>query len=170
MNYDKFGQVYCSTDELCDIIYKNPTQDISHFFVDAPELYNSIIDRYYSDLPKLQQYSPLDITVDEFDQLSQSTWYMPAEYHSFDIIDWLIAQCNNEDQLQRVASELLLYQEKELITLLKFLKYLVDTMKQHNIVRGVGRGSSVASYVLYLIGIHSIDSLYYDLDINEFLR
>jgi hypothetical protein len=28
----------------------------------------------------------------------------------------------------------------------------------------------VASYVLYLIGIHKIDSMYYDLSITEFLR
>jgi DNA polymerase III alpha subunit len=43
-------------------------------------------------------------------------------------------------------------------------------MRKHNIVWGVGRGSSVASYVLYLIGVHKINSMYYDLDIEEFLR
>jgi DNA polymerase III alpha subunit len=46
----------------------------------------------------------------------------------------------------------------------------VETMRVNNIVWGVGRGSSVASYVLYLIGVHKIDSMYYDLDIEEFLR
>jgi DNA polymerase III alpha subunit len=34
----------------------------------------------------------------------------------------------------------------------------------------VGRGSSVASYVLYLLGVHRIDSMFYDLDPSEFLR
>jgi DNA polymerase III alpha subunit len=43
-------------------------------------------------------------------------------------------------------------------------------MRANNIVWGVGRGSSVASYVLFLIGIHKVDSLYYDLPIEEFLR
>ena len=52
----------------------------------------------------------------------------------------------------------------------KYLKYLVDTMRDNQVIWGVGRGSSVASYVLYLIGIHKIDSMYYDLPINEFLR
>jgi hypothetical protein len=28
----------------------------------------------------------------------------------------------------------------------------------------------VASYVLYLLGVHRIDSMYYDLDVGEFLR
>jgi DNA polymerase III alpha subunit len=50
------------------------------------------------------------------------------------------------------------------------MKYLVDTLRKNIIVWGVGRGSSVASYILYLIGVHRIDSLYYDLDIAEFLK
>jgi len=54
--------------------------------------------------------------------------------------------------------------------LLKFLRYMVQVMRDNNIVWGVGRGSSVASYVLYLIGVHKIDSLYYDLDVTDFLR
>ena len=54
--------------------------------------------------------------------------------------------------------------------LLKYLKYLVDTMRNNNIVWGVGRGSSVASFVLFLIGVHKINSLYYDLPIEEFLK
>ena len=72
--------------------------------------------------------------------------------------------------MQRVGQELLLYQERGMFDLLRFLVYIVDTMRKHDIVWGVGRGSSVASYVLYLIGVHKIDSLYYDLDIAEFLR
>jgi hypothetical protein len=72
--------------------------------------------------------------------------------------------------LQRVGKELLLYQERDLFPLLKQLKYIVDIWRENNIVWGVGRGSSVASYVLYLIEVHRINSIYYDLDIEEFLR
>ena len=57
-----------------------------------------------------------------------------------------------------------------MLDLLFYLKYLVDTMRGNSIVWGVGRGSSVASYVLYLLGVHKVDSIKYDLDINEFLR
>ena len=66
--------------------------------------------------------------------------------------------------------ELLLFQERDMFDLLKYLKYLVDTMRENNIIWGVGRGSSVSSFVLYLIGIHKINSLYYDLSIEEFLK
>ena len=69
-----------------------------------------------------------------------------------------------------MGHELLLYQERGLFDLLRYLKYLVDVMKQNHVIWGVGRGSSVASYVLYLLGVHRIDSMYYDLDAEEFLR
>ena len=82
----------------------------------------------------------------------------------------LFRSCSTEEQLQRVGQELLMFQDRNLFDLLKFMKYLVDTMRKNNIVWGVGRGSSVASYVLFLIGVHKIDSIYYQLDIEEFLK
>jgi len=87
-----------------------------------------------------------------------------------DIAQWILGQCKNEAELQRAGHELLLFQARNMFDLLKFLKYFVDTAKKNNIVWGVGRGSSVASFVLYLIGVHKINSLYYDLDITEFLK
>jgi DNA polymerase-3 subunit alpha len=60
--------------------------------------------------------------------------------------------------------------ERDLFPLLRYLKYLVDTMRNNNVVWGVGRGSSVASFVLYKMGVHRINSLYYDLDPAEFLK
>ena len=63
-----------------------------------------------------------------------------------------------------------MYQKRDLFMLLQYMKYLVDLMRENNIVWGVGRGSSVSSFVLFLIGIHRINSLYYDLDIEEFLK
>ena len=105
-----------------------------------------------------------------FDHLQQSNWHMPDEYKQLDIAELVIALCDTEEKLQRAGHELLLYQERGLFDLLRYLKYLVDTMKANNVIWGVGRGSSVASYVLYLLGIHRIDSIFYDLDAEEFLR
>ena len=65
---------------------------------------------------------------------------------------------------------MLLYQERDLFNLLRYLKYLVDVMTANRVIWGVGRGSSVSSYVLYKLGVHRIDSLYYKLDVGEFLR
>ena len=56
---------------------------------------------------------------------------------------------------------------RNLFPVLKVLIYIIDTMRKNNLVWGIGRGSSVASYVLYLIGVHKVDSKY-NLDIKEF--
>ena len=95
---------------------------------------------------------------------------MPEKYQQFDIAEWVLMQCSNEEELQRAGAELLIYAERNLLDMLCYLKYLIDTIQENNIVWGVGRGSSVASFVLYKIRVHRINSLYYDLDFNEFMR
>jgi DNA polymerase III alpha subunit len=95
---------------------------------------------------------------------------MPQEYKTLDIAEHVLGLCSNEAELQRCGAELLMYQERNLFDLLRYLKYLVDVMKQNNLIWGVGRGSSVASFVLYKLEVHRIDSMYYNLDISEFLR
>jgi hypothetical protein len=111
-----------------------------------------------------------DISVAEFDARNQGHWFMPDKYKEMDIAAYILSLCETPIQLQRCGEELLLYQEKNLFDLLRYLKYLVDVMEENNVIWGVGRGSSVASYVLFLLKVHKIDSIYYDLDPQEFLR
>ena len=111
-----------------------------------------------------------DISVAEFDARNQGHWFMPDKYKEMDIAAYILSLCETPIQLQRCGEELLLYQEKYLFDLLRYLKYLVDVMEENNVIWGVGRGSSVDSYVLFLLKVHKIDSIYYDLDPQEFLR
>lgn len=170
MNYDKCGIAYASTEELCDLVYLNPELDISNIFVEDPTQYNEAVKNLYADLPKLNLYNFGNMDMQSFDQINQQSWHMPQDYLELDIAQWILNKCETQEELQRVGNELLLYQERDLFLLLKQLKYIVDTWRANNIVWGVGRGSSVSSYVLYLLGVHKINSLYYDLDITEFLR
>jgi DNA polymerase III alpha subunit len=170
MNSDKFGQVYFTSNDLCDLLYKDPAIELTNFLVEDPEQYNNSIKHLYAELPKLKKYIASQDDINDFHKNNQSCWHMPQEYKNIDIAQWLLEQCKTEEELQRVAQELLLYQERHLFDLLRFMKYLVDTLRKNNIIWGVGRGSSVASYILYLIGVHKINSLYYDLDIEEFLK
>lgn len=111
-----------------------------------------------------------DISVPTFDAQRQQCWFMPEEYKTLDIAQYVLGLCKTPEQLQRCGQELLLYQDRDMFDLLRYLKYLVDVMKQHKVIWGVGRGSSVASYVLYLMEVHRVDSMFYDLDPDEFLR
>lgn len=110
-----------------------------------------------------------NLSLEEFDKINQSNWYMPKNYCS-DLIEKIYNLCKTDIERDRVSKELELFIEHDMLDLLFYLKYLVDTMKSNNVIWGVGRGSSVASYVLYLIGVHKIDSIKYELDITEFLR
>lgn len=172
MKTDHLGQLIFSEDDLFDFVMQgkdlhNYQQIIVDESVDVDAIKTSI-----EAAPDLIQYAPEfeSIAQDDFDQANQSIWYMPEEYKTLDIAAHVLGLCTTQEQLQRVGHELLIYQEKNLFDLLRYLKYLVDVMKANHIIWGVGRGSSVASYVLYLLGVHRIDSLYYDLDPAEFLR
>jgi len=111
-----------------------------------------------------------DVSVPDWDTVQQCNWHMPDKYKELDIAEHILNLCKTDQELQRVGQELLLYQERGLFDLLKYLHYLVDIMQENRVIWGVGRGSSVASYVLYLLGVHKIDSMFYDLDPREFLR
>jgi len=111
-----------------------------------------------------------ETSVPEFHAEQQANWHMPEQYKNMDIAAHVLGLCTTEAELQRCGKELLLYQERGLFALLRFMVYLVDVMTEQKIVWGVGRGSSVASYVLYKLQVHRIDSLYYNLDVEEFLR
>lgn len=97
-------------------------------------------------------------------------WYIPEKYLTLNIDEILFAKCNTQEQKDRVIHELAIYKRKELYPLLRFLFYFIDTVRKNKVLLGVGRGSSVSSYVLFLIGIHKVDSLKYKLDIGEFLK
>lgn len=171
MDIDEFGVVYFDTNEVSKLLYKNPDLDLSKFKIKDPERYNESVKLNYADFPLLEKYTKSEaLTVEDFDTENQSIWYMPEEYKNLDIAEYVLGLCNTDEELQRVGTELLLFQERNLFDLLRFLKYFVDTMRQNNVVWGVGRGSSVASFVLYLLGVHKINSIYYDLDIGEFLK
>jgi hypothetical protein len=172
MNRDTLGITYTSSQDLFDLLYKQPDIDISRFLVTDPDEYNGAVKFTYAELSFLDSYTKFTngLEIEAFDQEMQSRWNMPEDYLKFDIAAWLLGQCDDDAELQRVGHELLLYQERDLFNLLRYMKYLVDTLRANNIVWGVGRGSSVSSFVLYKMGVHKINSLYYDLDPAEFLK
>ena len=107
----------------------------------------------------------------DYDAACQSNWNMPDEYRLLDIEDWLWGQCPPWDpEHTRLEEVLKAYKARNMLDLLRWLKYFVDTCSKEQVLWGLGRGSSVASYVLYLIGVHSINPIKYNLDWQEFLR
>lgn len=168
MPSDKFGRQILTESDICELYLQDPDRMFKNITVDCDINFPEVLE--LTNKPITQKYEQLDITVEEYDTNNQSNWYMPDSYKNFDIAKYVLDLCETDSELQRVGDELLKFQELGMFPILRYCKYLVDTMRKHNVVWGVGRGSSVASYVLYLIGIHRINSLHYDLSIDEFLK
>jgi len=109
-------------------------------------------------------------TNDKYSYKDANNWWMPEEYQTLDIEQYLLNLITTPQQRERVYAELEEFKNREMLPMLQFLVYMVTELKHNNILWGVGRGSSVSSYILYLIGVHKIDSIKYNLDYKEFLR
>lgn len=168
MKKDQYGQQIYTEDDLCNLYMSNPEIKIKEILTDKPIYLDEFLE--LENLPKFKVYVDPKLSPKDFDKLQQQSWRLPDHYKNFDIAEYVLSLCETDVELQRVGQELLMFQERGMFPLLIYLKYLVDTMREHNVVWGVGRGSSVASYVLFLLGIHRINSLFYDLSIDEFLR
>jgi DNA polymerase III alpha subunit len=102
-------------------------------------------------------------------EINSKHWFVPDDYCP-NLVEFLYSQCSTLEQTQRVSQELELFIKNDMYDLLHVMKYVVDTLRENNVVWGVGRGSSVASYVLHLIGVHKIDSVKYNIPIEEFFK
>lgn len=171
MKIDNLGNPIYSTEDILEIIYQD-RQDLLDKINSDPED-NEILEynRISSilDFNPINLYKKIEIDKHDFDKINCSNWFMPKEYKNIDIEGFLVNQCPKQ-HYQRLIDELTEYRDRNMIDLLRWLKYFVDTCRSNDIVWGVGRGSSVASYVLFLIGVHKIDSIKYKLDWREFLR
>ena len=173
MQIDNYGRTIVDTNEAFDALYSGKISNMEDLYlVDKTivDQYNRAIYENADKIPTLQtiEADPFD-SIELFDQSNQCNWFMPAN-HCPDLIQRIYAMCETDEQRDRVSSELELFIQHGMLDLLYYLKYLVDTMRENKIVWGVGRGSSVASYVLFLMGVHKIDSIKYNLDIKEFLK
>ena len=161
MIQNSVGEMIFNEDDVCDLLMQGRTVD---------SLEGMIVDKTV-DLERaamVLEYVPPFIEscfntelVSEYHKNAQGTWHMPQQYQTMDIAKHVLDLCKNETELQRCGHELLLYQERNLFDLLRYLKYLVDVMTEHQLIWGVGRGSSVSSYVLYKLDVHRIDSMFY---------
>jgi DNA polymerase III alpha subunit len=170
---DQYGRVVYNRHELYDMLYAG--EDISSVtevdWHEDFEKYNSAIDTNHLQNKLFLAVEKLSLSKDEFDRQNQREWFMPDEYKNIDLHQYCLDRCPDEtEECARICNELYEFEQRDLFNLLRYIIYLVDTMRENNIVWGVGRGSSVASYVLYIIGIHRINSIQYNLDYKEFLR
>jgi len=173
MKLDNLGLPRFADRDIIDLIYKGNKNKIGQIFAESSadvKLFNKIMEDLRGGI-QINEYQPMNIEQEEFDGILQNEWFMPTKYKNLNIEEYLSTIVSVKSPEWKVVSEELAeFKKRNMYPLLQFLVYLVDFMRENNIVWGVGRGSSVASYVLYAIGIHKINPIQYGLDWREFLR
>lgn len=150
---DKDGYITLDLDKAIDVLLEGG--NINNFTIKSN-----------ADTKKYNLYSKTKCNVEHQNLL----WNVPKNYLDINVRDFFNNFKTDNKQTTRINQELDLFESRNLFIILKLMIYLVDFMKKNNIIWGVGRGSSVSSYLLYLIGVHKVDSLKYNLDIKEFIK
>lgn len=166
---DDYGVVVFREQGIMELLYRD--RSIKGIVVESSrgtELFNELAETY--DKSKFTTYAKSTTTVKEFDKDLKNTWIVPVEYQTMDIKQYLLAKCITDEEMDRVQYELDLFEEREMLPLLNLVLWLVNVFRANDIIWGIGRGSSVSSYCLYLIGLNKINPLDFDLDIEEFLK
>lgn len=168
-NIDQLGRCRLTEKEIMDLVLSG--KDIDSIWVADPQVaqeYNELNRKYFEYMGELKIPEPEDAR--EFHQNNCSRWLIPDKYMQIDILDYLLARVETDIQRQRIKYEYELYCKHNLLNVLRTMIYLVDQFREHGVVWGVGRGSSVSSYILYIIGINRVDPLKYNLSVDEFFK
>lgn len=169
---DAWGNVIFDTDGLIDHLMRGNhlTTDMTAAPVPGVIRFNKLCKEYDHPDDQVGEYVAPEVPVQEWDAAHQSQWFTPEPFASMDMLEHLLMKCSTEQQIERVLYEWALFEERGMIPLLRFLAYAIHHFRENDIVWGVGRGSSVASYAFYLLGVHRVDSIAFDLDVHEFLK
>jgi DNA polymerase III alpha subunit len=104
-------------------------------------------------------------------------WVIPDKYKYLDLAEHLIGLAERieqdelyEKRLLRLTEEISIFLELGYDDLLRALIYVVDELEANRVVWGVGRGSSCSSYLLYLLGLHEVDSVRYEIPFSDFIK
>jgi len=175
------GESSLSIDTICDRIFsgEEPTEilknnliserdqkEIKRFLTLTPEHKN--VQAVFKDKASIKK---LDTSFDIHDSYkNKSIEHVLVKKLKGEIIKKNLTDDETMERVDRIEKEIQLFRNHGLHDVLGACLYIVDTLKRRSVVWGPGRGSACCSYVLYLIGIHNIDSVAFELEINEFLR
>lgn len=171
LKVNMYGQAILSSDNLRELLLQG--KNISHLNVvndDDLVLFHKFQSSLLPEVITFLDSPEEKLTFDEFHLARANDWIFPVVYQQVNVLNWLLDKCKVQEEIDRVNQEYILYEERDLIMLLRLFIFLVDYMRKNNFVWGVGRGSSVSSYCLYLIGVHRVNSLLYKLDIRDYLK
>lgn len=121
-------------------------------------------------IENLLKYEVPDESLEKFDKIHQNYLLIPDSYKNINLYSYLIKKCSSEEERDRIEYEYTLISDRNMVNFFKCMIYLVDVFRKNNVLWGIGRGSSVSCFSLYIIGIHRVNSIKFDLDCHEFFK
>jgi len=102
-------------------------------------------------------------------------WTIPKRYQELDITDLCIEglvnkRVNKDEYVNRLSWELKRMEEMGMFPFVRCLVYVTDKLREADVVWGVGRGSSCASLVMFLLDINRVDPVKYGIPAEEFFK
>lgn len=159
---DAQGVCWLTEQGVIELAYQGKLQDSLFEWQDAQ------VKAQYVHMCEAQDNWPF--LIQDVHKVHDRTWFTPPEYQQLDLHSYVMARCQNPEQIARAEYELKLIDHLGVQPIFCHLIYLVDTWRSRNLVWGIGRGSSVSCFILYVIGLNRINPLDYDLDPEEFFK
>jgi DNA polymerase III alpha subunit len=140
---------------------------------ETPEI--EAFNRHVSLAERLMEFEPEPLSF-------KFAWQLPPEFLSLDVEEHVSVvfgerlpaleydSAQTEDAITRVALELQGFRERGLYDLLRVIIFTLHRFRETNQVWGVGRGSSCASYILFLLGLHVVDPIKFEVPLEEFMH
>lgn len=159
-----------------------PASDVQRYVSEGMTTENLCVDEITKEIETFNSFidAAQQITTKDNVRELKFDWNIPEEYLTLNVEQYLYDRFNEEivgmnypdscARALRVKQEIDAYWELNFEPVLRTVIYIINTLRSYKIVWGIGRGSSVSSYVLYLIGVHDVDSVAYELDYTDFLR
>lgn len=125
----------------------------------------------------------LTIKVDAPEPVNLSfQWQLPEPFHGWseDDLERFIAiqfelNCPSDYTQEqydaatvRLGAELEEIKRRGMVEFMKTICYVLSVFREKGAVWGVGRGSSCASYILFVLGLHAVDCIRLDVPMEEF--
>jgi DNA polymerase III alpha subunit len=159
------GDVEYPADRVVDIILNAGTAMFD----------NTYVDRITEEIAQYNKYSIKKIEVKTHLKQIVPAWSIPEQYQSINAEEYIKSIPIPHDSFyqQRISRrdvELELFRKNNLMDILTLVIYIVNIFRSKNVVWGTGRGSSCSSYIFYLLGLHCVDVIYYDIPITDFFK
>jgi DNA polymerase III alpha subunit len=151
------------------------SKTIIDFIMNNGELPDDVfVDEITDDIKQFNRYSSKKLNVKTTLKDLSLKWSIPQKYIEMDVDQYIknieLGSDEYDRRVKRRDRELELFKKYDLVDILKLVVFIVDTLKEKNIVWGTGRGSSCSSYLFYLIGLHCVDVVKYDIPIHDFFK